>query len=109
MVIATHNMDDIAAMADRVYALEAGGVALQGPTRHVFAQAEKLRSLGLAVPAAAAVMAALHKHGLTVPLDVLTLDEAEAAIVAILNTHPALPSLQSRLEQTSGKAKGMRI
>ena len=100
--------DDVATLADRVYALEGGRVALQGPTRDVFAQAEQLRSLGLAVPAAAAVMAELRKLGLTVPPDVLTLDEAEAAIVALLETCPALPSLQSPLGETPGKAKGMQ-
>jgi len=84
LVIATHNMDDVAALAQRVYVLEEGHVALQGPTRQVFSQAERLRTLGLDVPAAVSVMAALRDRGLPVPLDALTLEEAEAAILSHL-------------------------
>ncbi|MFQ6100080.1 MAG: ABC transporter ATP-binding protein [Anaerolineae bacterium] len=85
LVIATHNMDDVAAVAHRVYVLEEGRVALQGPTRWVFSQVEQLRDLGLDVPAAVSVMAALRDRGLPVPLGVLTLDEAEAAILSYLS------------------------
>jgi ABC-type glutathione transport system ATPase component len=84
LVIATHNMDDVAAVAHRVYVLEKGRVALQGPTRQIFSQVEWLRALGLDVPSAVAAMAALRDRGFSVPLDVLSLDEAEAAILSHL-------------------------
>jgi energy-coupling factor transporter ATP-binding protein EcfA2 len=83
MVIATHNMDDVAALADRVYVLDQGRVALHGTTRQVFSQIDRLRSLGLDVPSVTLVMAALRDRGLPVPLDVLTLGEAEAAILKL--------------------------
>ena len=89
LVIATHNMGDVAVMADRVYVLEEGRVALHGPTRQVFAQVERLRSLGLDVPPVTSVMAALRGRGLPVPLDVLTLNEAEAAILALSSSRDA--------------------
>ncbi len=82
LVVATHNMDDVTALARRVVVLEEGRVALRGSTRQVFSQAERLRALGLDVPAAVAVMAALRERGLPVPAGALTLDEVEAAIVA---------------------------
>ena len=82
MLIATHNMDDVAALADVVYVLEEGRVALQGGPREVFAQVGALEALGLSVPSVVSVMAALRVRGLAVPLNVLTLDEAEAAILA---------------------------
>jgi len=88
LVIATHNMDDVTAIAGRVYVLEEGRVALRGPTRGVFSQAERLWALGLDVPAAVSVMAALRDRGLPMPLDVLTLDEAEAAILSCLPSSP---------------------
>ena len=84
LVMATHNMDDVAAMADWMYVLDRGRVALSGSPRQVFAQADRLRSLGLDVPSAVAVMAALRRRGLAVPLDALTMDEAEAAILGAL-------------------------
>jgi energy-coupling factor transport system ATP-binding protein len=83
LVMATHNMDDVAMMADRMYVLAQGRVALAGTPRQVYARVDQLRSLGLDVPSVTAVMSALRARGLPVPLDVLTLDEAEAAILAL--------------------------
>ena len=83
LVMATHNMDDVATMADYMYVLAQGRVALAGTPRQVYAQVDPLRSLGLDVPSVTAVMSALRARGLPVPLDVLTLDEAEAAILAL--------------------------
>jgi len=82
MLIATHNMDDVAALADVVYVLQEGRVALQGGPREVFAQVGALQALGLSVPSVVQLMVAVRARGLAVPLDVLTLDEAEAAILA---------------------------
>lgn len=89
LVVATHNMDDVAALADRVYVLQDGQVALQGSTRQVFAQVGKLEALGLEVPSTVAVMAALRERGLPVPPDALTLDEAERAIEQAVEGAPA--------------------
>lgn len=82
LVIATHNMDDVAALAERVYVLAGGLVALSGETRAVFAQVERLRALSLDVPFAAALMAALRARGVDVSPDALSLDDAEVAILA---------------------------
>lgn len=85
LVLSTHNMDDVASLADRVYVLQNGHVALNGVTRQVFSQVEQLRGFGLDVPAAVSIMAVLREHGLSVPLDVLTLAEAENAILKALS------------------------
>jgi energy-coupling factor transport system ATP-binding protein len=85
LVVATHNMDDVAALADRVYVLDRGCVALQGTTRQVYAQAERLRALGLDVPWVTSLMTALYDRGLPVPLDVLTSEEAEDVLVEVLS------------------------
>jgi energy-coupling factor transport system ATP-binding protein len=93
MVIATHNMDDIAVMAERIYVLAEGKVVLQGPTRQVFAQAESLQALGLGVPAAVEIGAALRSAGIPLPTDVLTLDEVEVAIVQSLEAKHNAPGV----------------
>jgi len=82
LIVATHNMEDVAALAGRAYVLEKGGVVLQGPTRRVFSQVARLRALGLDVPATVSLMTHLRNRGLPVPVDALTLDEAEAALLA---------------------------
>jgi energy-coupling factor transport system ATP-binding protein len=96
LVIATHNMDDVTTLAGRVVVLEGGQVALRGSTRRVFARAERLRALGLDVPAAVAVMAALRERGLSLPAGALTLDEVEAAILG-----GAVPSSAREAEEVS--------
>ena len=83
MVIATHNMDDVTALADYVYVLMEGRVALHGPTRRVLAQADRLRALGLEEPSVIALMIDLRERGLDVPPDTLTVDEAEMVIAGL--------------------------
>jgi len=85
LVLSTHNMDDVASLAGRVYVLQNGHMALNGATRQVFGQVEQLRAFGLDVPAAVSIMAALRERGLSVPLDTLTLAEAENAILEALS------------------------
>jgi energy-coupling factor transport system ATP-binding protein len=88
LIIATHNMDDVAALADRVYVLENGRVALQGRTRDVFSQEVRLQTLGLDLPAAVSIITALRERGLAVPSGILTLDEAADAILSWTTSEP---------------------
>ncbi len=76
IVWASHSMEEIAALADRVYVLAAGRVVLQGSPRAVFAQEELLAACGLEVPAVTQVLAELARSGLPVSADALTLEEA---------------------------------
>jgi energy-coupling factor transport system ATP-binding protein len=92
MVIATHNMDDLAALVDRVYVLADGKVVLHGPTRQVFAQSERLLGLGLGVPAAVEIAGVLRAAGLPVPADPMTLGELEDALVRLLEPADSFPS-----------------
>jgi energy-coupling factor transport system ATP-binding protein len=76
IVIASHNMNEIMEMSDRVYVFDRGQVVLSGTARQVFGRADLLRSIGLEPPAAALFMNELSKRGFTVPTDVLTDGEA---------------------------------
>ncbi|MGC9357756.1 MAG: ATP-binding cassette domain-containing protein [Anaerolineae bacterium] len=91
LVIATHNMDDIARIAGRIYALQEGKVVLKGTTRQVFSQVETLQSLDLDVPPTVEVLWALHQRGFDLPLDALTPEEAESAILAALGKGEKTP------------------
>jgi energy-coupling factor transport system ATP-binding protein len=84
VVFATHNMDDVALLAHRVYALHEGQVIIEGTPNQVFSHGEQLRAIGLGVPSVVAVMSGLRNGGLDVPTDVLTLGKAEQAIVNAL-------------------------
>ncbi len=80
MVIATHNMDDIAQVADRVDVLVEGRTVAGGTPGEIFSGPEVLAGHGLGVPPMAEVMQQLRARGLDVRADVLTVDEAAAEI-----------------------------
>jgi energy-coupling factor transport system ATP-binding protein len=84
LVVATHAMDDVAALADRVVVLDAGRLVLDGPVREVFGKLDELRELGLDIPGAARVVRELADRGHQVRTNVLSLDEAEQAILEVM-------------------------
>jgi energy-coupling factor transport system ATP-binding protein len=84
LVIAAHNMEDIARLTERVYVLSEGQVAICGPTRGVLAQGARLRELGLDAPPAVNIAEALRARGIGLPVDALTLDELALGIQDVL-------------------------
>ena len=76
IVMATHNMDDVAALCERVVVLSAGHVVSDGPVRKFFADAGSVRALGLELPSATALAHVLADHGIPIRTDVLTIREA---------------------------------
>ena len=84
MIMATHSMDDVAVLSERVVALDKGTVVLDGPVREIFSRADEIRSLGLELPVATTVVHELFGRGIDVRRDALTLSEAEAAILVAL-------------------------
>jgi len=75
IVMATHNMDDVASMAGRVVVLASGHVEIDGPVREVFSRAGRVRQLGLDLPSATALAHVLREHGVPLRTDVLTITE----------------------------------
>lgn len=84
IVWASHSMEEIAGLADRVYVLVEGQVVLEGPTREVFAQGEALARWGLEVPVVTGMLRELAQAGLPVRGDVLTLEEALSILEEVL-------------------------
>jgi energy-coupling factor transporter ATPase len=84
IVLATHDMDDVARLAGRIYVLHEGQVVLSGSRREVFARRGELERIGLDVPFAARLTDALRRRGMQL-CDALTLDEAEQAILGALH------------------------
>ena len=89
LIVATHNMDDLAEIADRIVVLAGGETVLDGPTRAVFSQAETLTALHLGLPQATQVMLDLRARGYDVPTDVLTVAEAAAILTPMLQQETA--------------------
>ncbi len=76
LLVVTHDMDDVAELADRVVVLEGGRVVADGTPREVF-------SSGTApgVPAALALSRALAAHGVYLPEDPLTGTELARTLI----------------------------
>ncbi|MEA4897946.1 energy-coupling factor transporter ATPase [Bacillota bacterium Meth-B3] len=75
----THFMDE-AALADRVLVMDRGRIAMEGEPRAVFARADELDALGLAVPEMTALGIELQRQGVGVPDGILTVDEMAVAL-----------------------------
>lgn len=50
VILVSHSMEDVAKLVDRIVVLAKGKIAVTGTPKEVFAQTEKLESIGLAAP-----------------------------------------------------------
>jgi energy-coupling factor transport system ATP-binding protein len=76
IVLVSHDMAEVAALADKVFVLHQGQLVMQGTPRTVFARSEQLNRWGLTVPPLAELLTLLRKRGMTIPEKILTVDEA---------------------------------
>ncbi len=76
VVLATHDMEDLARYADRVLVLQNGTIALNGATREIFRNVEALESAGLEPPEITRFMMKLKKVMPEIKEGILTVDEA---------------------------------
>ena len=79
VVLITHHMNE-AEHADRVIVMNEGRVAMDGAPHEVFAQVEKLKSIGLTVPDTVELLYELRGAGCDLPLTAITVDECADAI-----------------------------
>ncbi len=80
IILVSHNMNDIARLADKVLVMDGGKLAMQGTPEEVFAEEEKLESIGLALPQSAQLMKLAREKGLDIEGSFLTLDEVEETL-----------------------------
>lgn len=83
IVMVSHSMDDISALAQRIIVMNEGRVAMDGTPREVFAHPQELVDMHLGVPAAAQLAMGLRKRGYDLPDNVYTLDEMRSLILAM--------------------------
>src|SRR2546430_2679715 len=84
VLLVTHSMDEAAQLVKRLVVLARGQIVMDGPVPESFRRAQDLAALGLGVPAITALMLRLRGAGMAVTPDVLTVDEARAAIREVL-------------------------
>lgn len=84
IVMVSHSMDDVAALAERVIVMNHGKVAMDGAPREIFSRGEELRAIGLDVPQAVELAQKLREKGFDVPEGIYKIEEVRAAVEAIV-------------------------
>jgi energy-coupling factor transport system ATP-binding protein len=95
LVVASHHMDDIAALCDRVVALDGGRVVAAGTTREIFAQPDMLKAHGLSVPPLAAIAQELRAVGWPIPPGIMTVEEIAEALQRVKSS-PEFRGIQGK-------------
>lgn len=90
IVMVSHSMDDVAALAERVIVMNHGKVAMDGAPREVFSRGEELRAIGLDVPQAVELAQKLREKGFDVPEGIYKIEEVRAAVEAIVGKEAAM-------------------
>ena len=84
VILVSHDMSEVAALADRILVLHQGRLALEGSPRDLFHQAYLLAEWGLDLPPLSQMVALLRKHRFPIPEEALSLDDVAQAILASL-------------------------
>ncbi|MGL4800373.1 MAG: energy-coupling factor transporter ATPase [Cellulosilyticaceae bacterium] len=85
IVLISHSMEDVARYAERLIVLHQGQVAFNDTTRQVFRNRKRLEEIGLGVPQIRHIVEELVEKGFEVNTDVLTVEEAAAHILEVIN------------------------
>lgn len=83
VILVSHNMDDIADLANRVLVLNKGKIFMCDNTANVFCHAEKLSQIGLTIPTSTYIAQHLHKKGYNIDPATLSVDELVKQIINI--------------------------
>jgi energy-coupling factor transport system ATP-binding protein len=81
ILLVSHDMSEVALLAERALVLHQGRLVLDGSPRDLFRQGHTLAEWGLDVPALSQVGALLRKQGYPLDNDVVLLDEVAQAIL----------------------------
>ena len=85
LVIISHNMDELAAICDRLYVLADGRTVMEGTAAQVFADVAQLQALGLSAPAVTILFDKLINTQMIFPTKtVYTLEQAVQTLLDLL-------------------------
>lgn len=76
IVLVSHDMAEVATLADWLFVLHNGRLVMQGTPRSIYTQSDALHEWGLAAPPLSELLTLLRKKGVTIPEEIFTLEEA---------------------------------
>ena len=80
ILFVSHNMADVANLADRILVMDKGKMIMMGTPEEVFSQSERLSEIGLDLPPVARLMRDMRAEGIEVDSNILSIDVAKEAI-----------------------------
>ncbi len=83
VLIISHNMEDMALLADRLIVMNKGEMVLFDKTENIFKQHELLTTIGLNVPIVTQVFLKLKEKGIDIPNNIFTVQSAVDYILSI--------------------------
>ncbi len=83
IILVSHNMDDIAVMADRIVALKDGKILADGTPKQVFANRSLIKEIGLDLPCATRLSDALISRGVKLPNDIISMQELKDELICL--------------------------
>lgn len=83
VLLVSHSMEDVAALADRIFVMNGGKLAMADTPDKIFIHSEKLTAMGLDVPNITAIADGLRGAGVPLPEGIFTLDAAEHAMLQL--------------------------
>jgi len=89
VILVSHDMNEVAMLADMLFVLHNGNLVMQGSPRSLFAQGDQLHKWGLAAPPLSELLSLLRTQGMVIPPEILTVDEAFAVLKNIRHIQPS--------------------
>ena len=74
IILITHHMNE-AALADKIFVMNEGKIALQGTPKEVFSHYDEMKKIGLDVPVSTEIAHGLKKYGWHMPDDIISEEE----------------------------------
>lgn len=84
VIFVSHNMEEVARLADRVFVMANGRIACEGTPRDIFGNQEILREHHIGTPEAVDILYKLHEQGYSVNLSSFLPDEAAGEILKLV-------------------------
>ena len=81
VILVTHNMDDIARIADRLVVMSSAKIAMDGTPSEIFIHSEELTGMGLSVPESSQIASRLRELGADLPDSIFTSEQLVSAIL----------------------------
>lgn len=85
LIFVSHNMNDIAVLADKIIVLEKGNIAMEGSPKEVFSREDDLKKIGLDLPKVTRIMHRIAEEIPNLNKDVFTTLDASKELLRVLD------------------------